>query len=48
MHELKDHLLSCFDLKYIQIELKLEGEKLIEETKIILNGFINFVKSKII
>lgn len=46
-YELKDHLFSCFDLNFIDIELKNEGEYLIEEAKKILNGYINFVKSKV-
>ncbi len=47
LYELKDHLLSCFDFKYIDNEAKDLGEKLIETAKITLNGFINFVRSKI-
>lgn len=34
LYELKDHLISCFDLCYINNELKCEGEKLIENAKI--------------
>ncbi|OGU66835.1 MAG: hypothetical protein A2W30_03765 [Ignavibacteria bacterium RBG_16_36_9] len=47
LYELKDHLISCFDFKYIGIELKQEGEGLLETAKKTLNGYINFVKSKI-
>ncbi|MEP0861653.1 MAG: four helix bundle protein [Ignavibacterium sp.] len=47
LYELKDHLFSCFDLNFIDIELKNEGEYLIEEAKKTLNGYINFVKSKV-
>lgn len=47
IYELKDHLISCYDIGYIDNELKLEGERLIEPAKKILNGYINFVKSKI-
>ena len=47
LYELKDHLLSCHDIGYINDELKLEGEELLESAKRILNGYINFVKSKI-
>ena len=47
LYELKDHLLSCNDFGYIKGELMQEGESLIESAKIILNGYINFVKSKI-
>lgn len=47
IYELKDHLISCFDLGFLKPEMKNEGEALIESTKIILNGFINFVKNKV-
>ena len=47
LYELKDHLISCYDLSYIAVELKDEGEQLLESAKITLNGYINFVKSKI-
>ena len=47
LYKLKDHLLSCFDIGYINNELRLEGERLIEQAKKLLNGYINFVKSKI-
>lgn len=46
LYELKDHLISCFDFKFINFELKEECESLIEKAKITLNGFINYVKSK--
>jgi len=47
LYELKDHLISCFDLNFISKELKNEGEILIEDAKKTLNGYINYVKSKI-
>ena len=47
IYELKDHLISCYDLGYIGDEIKEEGEILIESAKKILNGYIYFVKSKI-
>jgi four helix bundle protein len=47
LYELKDHLISCYDLNYIDAGLKLEGEELIESAKVILNGYINYVISKI-
>ena len=47
LYELKDHLLSCDDLNYINDGLKHEGEVLIESAKVTLNGYINFVKAKI-
>jgi len=40
-------LISCYDLGYIDNDLKQEGEKLIELAKITLNGFINYVRNKI-
>ncbi len=46
LYELKDHLISCFDLKYIDINLKDRGMELIENTKITLNGYISYVKEK--
>lgn len=47
LFELKDHLISCYDLGYIKAEVKDEGEKLIEAAKVTLNGYINYVKNKI-
>ena len=47
LYELKDHLLSCNDFGYINNKLMQEGENLIESAKIILNGYINFVKNRI-
>ena len=47
LYELKDHLISCYDLKYISKELYVEGTRLIELAKKILNGFINFTQKKI-
>ena len=47
LYELKDHLISCYELNYIEDSLKLEGEELIESAKITLNGYINYVISKI-
>lgn len=47
LYELKDHLISCYDFKYIENDLKIEGEKLMESAKVTLNGFINYVKTKI-
>ncbi len=43
LYELKDHLISCFDLQYISNDLFDEGSTLIESAKITLNGYINFV-----
>ncbi len=46
LFELKDHLISCFDIGYVDKELKGESERLIEAAKITLNGYINFVRNK--
>ncbi len=46
LYELKDHLISCLDLKYIKRELFDEGIELLEDAKITLNGYINFVKKQ--
>lgn len=47
LYELKDHLISCFDLGFIDEVLRTEGEKMIESAKRTLNGFINFTKTKL-
>ncbi len=47
LFELKDHLLSCYDIGYINFNLKEEGENLIEPAKINLNGYINYINNKI-
>ena len=47
LYELKDHLFSCYDFKYISKELYAEGTGLIERAKRTLNGYINFVKQQI-
>jgi hypothetical protein len=47
LYELKDHLLTSYDLGFINNTVKMECEELIEDAKVTLNGFINFVKSKI-
>jgi len=45
LYELKDHLLSCAGLGYVQQELVTEGTQLIETAKISLNGFIRYVRN---
>ncbi|MCD4772633.1 MAG: four helix bundle protein [Bacteroidales bacterium] len=45
-YESKDHLISCFDLGYINNDLYNEGLTLIEKAKISLNGYIKFVKTQ--
>ena len=44
LYELKDHLMSCADLGYVNEELKSKGIELIEDAKISLNGYIKFVQ----
>ncbi len=46
MYELKDHLITCLDLKYTEKDLFDEGILLIEEAKKTLNGYINYVKKQ--
>ncbi len=46
MPELKDHLITCLDLKYTEKNLFDEGVLLIEEAKKTINGYINYVKSQ--
>ena len=45
IYELKDHLISCYDLGFIGKELFEKGILLIEDTKITLNGYIKFVQA---
>ena len=47
LYELKDHLISCFDLRFIDQERFKQGIDLIESAKLTINGFINYVKNKI-
>ena len=46
LYELKDHLISCLDLNYIDKNSYDEGIHLIESAKITLNGYIKFVKQQ--
>jgi four helix bundle protein len=46
LYELKDHLIACFDSKYIDPVLFEKGVNLIEQAKVILNGFIKFMETK--
>lgn len=41
--ELKDHLISCYDLGFVSKEIFEKGISLIEDVKITLNGFIKYV-----
>ena len=47
LYELKDHLISCADLKYITDDTLKMGHELIEEAKVRLNGFINYIRKKL-
>ena len=44
IYELKDHITTCFDLKFIDKGLFERGIILIEDAKKTLNGYIKFVK----
>ena len=44
IYETKDHLISCFDLKYIDKILLDEGLSIIESAKMKLSAYINYVK----
>ena len=45
--EVKDHLISCFDLKFIDNSLLKEGFTLLESSVKSLNGYIRFVQNLI-
>ena len=45
LYELRDHLISCFDFGYIKQDIVNEGQELIENAKITLNGYIKYVRS---
>lgn len=40
LYELKDHLISCFDLGCINKDIYDEGLNLIETAKVSINGYI--------
>ena len=46
IYELKGHLISCFDFKYVNKEIFEKGIILIEDAKITLNGYIKFVETQ--
>ncbi len=46
LYELKDHLISCYDFGYVNKELYLDGNDLLEAAKKVLNGYINFVRKQ--
>ena len=47
LYELKDHIISCLDLNYLDKRLFNEGIEFIEIAKRTLNGYIKFVKNQI-
>jgi four helix bundle protein len=47
VYELKDHLISCYDLNYIDKDIFDKGHTLIEDAKVTLNGYIKYVKAQI-
>lgn len=42
LYELKDHLISCVDIEYIDQKLFNTGKELIEQAKRTLNGYIKY------
>jgi four helix bundle protein len=46
LYELKDYLITCYDLNYINKQLLFSGIKKIEQTKITLNGFISYTQKQ--
>jgi len=46
LYELKDHLITCYDLNFINKQILTSGIKKIEKTKITLNGFISFTQNQ--
>jgi len=46
IYELKDHLISCFDLKYVDQKTYTNGINLIEKAKVSLSGFIKYVQKQ--
>jgi len=43
IYELKDHLISCYDLGFVNKDIFEKGISLIEDAKLTLNGFIKYV-----
>lgn len=46
IYELKDHIISCLDLNFVDRTLFDEGISLIEEAKRTINGYISYVKKR--
>jgi len=47
LYELKDHLITCLDLAYINKDTFEEWLNLVETAKISINGYINYTKQQI-
>ena len=47
LYELKDALITCKDLEFISSEPFHQGIQEIEQAKIILNGYINYIKKRL-
>lgn len=47
IYELKDHVITCYDQKYIDSSILKKALSLIEEAKSTLNGFIHFVQKQV-
>ena len=48
LYELKDHLITCLDYKFISDEIFKDGTDKIEKAKISLGGYINYKRKQII
>lgn len=46
IYELKDHLISCYDLTFVYSEVYEKGIILIEEAKMKLNGYMRYLRSR--
>ena len=46
VYELKDHLISCLDLEFIDEKIYDEGLSLIEDAKRTINGYIKYTRQK--
>ena len=44
--ESKDHLTSCFDLRYIPEPIFERGLVLVEQAKVAINGYIKYIQNK--
>jgi len=47
IYESKDHLTSCYDLRYISQPIFEKGLTLIEQAKVALNGYIRYIENRI-